>query len=144
MTLTTFVTKSAFRNKRRSALTMLSIAFSLMLLTFMMTVWRGVLPGRGQRTVDPEADHPPPRVADVLDAGHYREKIRTVPGVVAVVPTQLVRGEIPRRQTGALFRPVRNRSARVFQGLHRFQDSRGPVERVAARSHRGRGGQRAA
>ena len=40
MTLTTFVTKSAFRNRRRTILTMLSIAFSLMLLTFMMTVWR--------------------------------------------------------------------------------------------------------
>ena len=40
MTLTTFVTKSAFRNKRRTALTMLSIALSLALLTFMMTIWR--------------------------------------------------------------------------------------------------------
>ena len=33
MTLTRFVTKNAFRNKRRSALTVLSIAFSLLLLT---------------------------------------------------------------------------------------------------------------
>ncbi|MGA9475797.1 MAG: hypothetical protein WBV36_25255, partial [Terriglobales bacterium] len=40
MTLTGFVTKSAFRNKRRSILTVLSIAFSLLLLTVMMTVWR--------------------------------------------------------------------------------------------------------
>ncbi|MGE5140674.1 MAG: hypothetical protein ACM3JD_14495, partial [Rudaea sp.] len=40
MTLTRFVTKSAFRNKRRSILTVLSITFSLVLLTFMMTVWR--------------------------------------------------------------------------------------------------------
>ena len=38
MTLTTFVTKSAFRNKRRTALTMVSIAFSLALLTAMMTI----------------------------------------------------------------------------------------------------------
>ena len=40
MTLTRFVTKSAFRNKRRSTLTVLSITFSLLLLTIMMTVWR--------------------------------------------------------------------------------------------------------
>ena len=40
MTLTRFVTKNAFRNKRRSTLTMLSIAFSLLLLTLMMTIWR--------------------------------------------------------------------------------------------------------
>jgi hypothetical protein len=36
MTLARFVTKNAFRNKRRSILTMLSIAFSLLLLTFML------------------------------------------------------------------------------------------------------------
>jgi cell division protein FtsX len=40
MTLTRFVTKSAFRNKRRSILTVVSITFSLLLLTLMMTVWR--------------------------------------------------------------------------------------------------------
>ncbi len=41
MTLAHFVAKNAFRNKRRSALTALSIAFSLLLLTIMMTIWRG-------------------------------------------------------------------------------------------------------
>ena len=40
MTLTRFVTKNAFRNKRRSTLTVFSIAFSLLLLTLMMTIWR--------------------------------------------------------------------------------------------------------
>ena len=40
MTLSRFVTKNAFRNKRRSTLTVLSIAFSLLLLTLMMTIWR--------------------------------------------------------------------------------------------------------
>jgi len=39
MTLTRFVTKSAFRNERRSFLTVLSITFSLLLLTLMMTIW---------------------------------------------------------------------------------------------------------
>ena len=40
MTLTRFVTKSAFRNKRRTILTIVSIALSFTLLTFMMTIWR--------------------------------------------------------------------------------------------------------
>jgi CHASE3 domain sensor protein len=40
MTLTSFVRKNAFRNKRRSILTVLSIGFSLLLLTFLITVWR--------------------------------------------------------------------------------------------------------
>ena len=40
MTLSRFVRKNAFRNKRRSLLTLLSISFSLLLLTVMMTIWR--------------------------------------------------------------------------------------------------------
>jgi hypothetical protein len=40
MTLTTFVAKSAFGNKRRSILTVASIAFSLLLLCIMLCVWR--------------------------------------------------------------------------------------------------------
>jgi putative ABC transport system permease protein len=40
MTLTRFVTKNAFRNKRRSILTVFSIGGSLLLLTFLITIWR--------------------------------------------------------------------------------------------------------
>ncbi len=40
MTLVSFVRKNAFRNKRRSILTLASISFSLLLLTVMMTIWR--------------------------------------------------------------------------------------------------------
>ena len=40
MTFTNFVARSAFRNKRRSILTVLSIAFSLLLLSIMLTVWK--------------------------------------------------------------------------------------------------------
>src|SRR5437879_12651419 len=40
MTLSRFVSKNAFRNKRRSVLTVLSVAFSLLLLTLMMSIWR--------------------------------------------------------------------------------------------------------
>ncbi len=86
MTLTRFVTKNAFRNKRRSILTVLSIAFSLLLLTLMMTIWRAFYLDEGsaesaERLV---VRH---RVSLTFDLpGFYREKIRAVPGVVAVVP----------------------------------------------------------
>lgn len=86
MTLTRFVTKNAFRNKRRSTLTVLSIAFSLLLLTLMMTIWRGFYLDQGsaesaQRLV---VRH---RVSLTFNLpGFYREKIRAIPGVLAVVP----------------------------------------------------------
>jgi cell division protein FtsX len=47
MTLSRFVTKNAFRNKRRSILTVLSIGVSLLLLTFMMTMWRAFYIDKG-------------------------------------------------------------------------------------------------
>jgi len=86
VTLTRFVTKNAFRNKRRSILTVLSIAFSLLLLTLMMTIWRGFYLDEGsaesaQRLV---VRH---RVSLTFSLpGFYREKIRAIPGVNAVVP----------------------------------------------------------
>ena len=40
MTITGFIVRNTFRNKRRSILTVLSIGFSLLLLTLMMTIWR--------------------------------------------------------------------------------------------------------
>ena len=93
MTLTTFVTKSAFRNRRRTILTMLSIAFSLMLLTFMMTVWRAFY-------IDNGSDQSTQRLVTRHKVSltfampiYYREKIRAVPGVVAVVPNQWFGGK---------------------------------------------------
>src|SRR6202451_2739568 len=86
MTLTRFVTKNAFRNKRRSMLTVLSIAFSLLLLTLMMTIWRAFYMDEGsaesaERLV---VRH---RVSLTFNLpGFYREKIRSVPAVVAVAP----------------------------------------------------------
>jgi len=86
MTLTRFVTKNAFRNKRRSILTVLSIALSLLLLTLMMTLWHAFALDDGsaesaQRLV---VRH---RVSLTFTLPiYYREKIRAIPGVVAVVP----------------------------------------------------------
>jgi putative ABC transport system permease protein len=86
MTLSRFVTKNAFRNKRRSILTVLSITFSLLLLTLMITIWRAFYVDNGsaesaQRLV---VRH---KVSLTFALpGYYREKIRAVPGVAAVVP----------------------------------------------------------
>jgi putative ABC transport system permease protein len=86
MTLTRFVSKNAFRNKRRSILTVLSIAFSLLLLTLMMTLWRSFYMEDGsaesaQRLI---VRH---KVSLTFSLpGYYREKIRSIPGVAAVVP----------------------------------------------------------
>ena len=86
MTLSRFVTKNALRNKRRSILTIASIGVSLLLLTFMMTLWHGfyIDKGSAESTRRLIARH---RVSLTnFLPGFYREKIRAVPGVVAVVP----------------------------------------------------------
>jgi putative ABC transport system permease protein len=88
MTLTRFVAKSAFRNKRRSILTVLSITFSLLLLTLMMTVWHSFYIDKGsaesaQRLITRHRVS----LTQALPVS-YREKIRSLPGVAAVVPTQ--------------------------------------------------------
>jgi putative ABC transport system permease protein len=86
MTLGSFVVRNTFRNKRRSLLTMVSISFSLLLLTLMICIWRSFY-------IDQVASEAARRVitrdrvslAFLLPA-YYRDKIRSVPGVVAVVP----------------------------------------------------------
>jgi len=87
MTLTRFVTKNAFRNKRRSILTVLSIAFSLLLLTFMMTLWHAfsLEEGSAESAERLVVRH---RVSLTFSLpSYYREKIRAIPGVVAVIPS---------------------------------------------------------
>jgi len=85
MTLTRFVRKNAFRNKRRSLLTLLSISFSLLLLTVMMTIWKAFYMSDGsaesaQRLIVRHKVS----LAQFLPIS-YREKIRSIPGVKNVV-----------------------------------------------------------
>jgi putative ABC transport system permease protein len=93
MTLSSFVVKNAFRNKRRSILTVLSIGFSLLLLTLMITIWRSFYldqgaPDSAKRMITRH------RVSlSFLLPGYYREKIRRLPGVVAVVPMTFFGGK---------------------------------------------------
>src|SRR2546430_11259388 len=85
MTLTRFVTKNAFRNKRRRVLTVASIGFSLLLLTVMMTIWHAFYMTEGsaesaQRLITRN------KVSLVFFLpAYYREKIRAIPGVTHVV-----------------------------------------------------------
>ena len=86
MTLSMFVTKSALRNKRRTLLTMLGVAVSLGLLTVMMSVWKGFYLDKGsaesaQRLITRHKVS----LTNFLPS-YYAERIRAIPGVVALVP----------------------------------------------------------
>src|ERR1700689_1924003 len=86
MTLGGFVVRNAFRNKRRSLLTMLSISFSLLLLTMMMSIWRTFYIDQGPpNATKTMITRDRVSLAFFLPA-YYRDKIRTIPGVVAVAP----------------------------------------------------------
>jgi putative ABC transport system permease protein len=86
MTLGGFIMRSAFRNKRRSLLTLFSISFSLLLLTLMISIWRtlyidSVVPLATRRLIIRDRVS----LAFFLPT-YYRDKIRSVPGITAVVP----------------------------------------------------------
>lgn len=86
MTLTQFVARSAFRNRLRSLLTVASIAFSLLLLSVMLTLWRSFYIDKGapDSALRLMTRHKV-SLANFLPI-YYRNKIRTIPGVVHVVP----------------------------------------------------------
>lgn len=86
MTLTGLVVRNLRSNKRRSILTVLSLAFSFLLLTFMMTVWRSFY-------IDPWTAKGALRLVCrnrvslfVPMPSYYREKIRAIPHVANVAP----------------------------------------------------------
>jgi putative ABC transport system permease protein len=86
MTLSSFIMRNTFRNKRRSLLTMVSISFSLLLLTLMICIWRSfyidqVAPEAARRLIIRDRVS----LAFFLPA-YYRDKIRAVQGVTAVAP----------------------------------------------------------
>ena len=78
--------RNTFRNKRRSLLTMISISFSLLLLTLMICIWRSfyidqVAPEAARRLITRDRVS----LAFFLPA-YYRDKIRAIPGVTAIAP----------------------------------------------------------
>ena len=132
MTLTRFVTKNAFRNKRRSILTVLSIAFSLLLLTLMMTIWRAFYLDQGsaesaQRLV---VRH---RVSLTFNLpGYYREKIRAIPGVVSVVPVSWFGGIYKDAKPENFFAQFGTDPEEFFKV---FRDMQLPADQTAAWQH---------
>ena len=142
MTLGGFVVRNTFRNKRRSMLTMLSISFSLLLLTMMMSIWRTFYIDQG-----------PPNAAKTIITrdrvslafflpAYYRDKIRAVPGVVAVAPMTYFGNVYKDDRATNSFAQVVYRSGRVPEGCAGQDSSRGPVAGVATRPHRSDGGYR--
>jgi putative ABC transport system permease protein len=106
MTLSSFVVRNTFRNKRRSLLTMLSISFSLLLLTLMMSIWRTFYidagtPDAVRRIVTRDRVS----LAFFLPA-YYREKIRSLPGVVAVAPMTWFGGRYKDDQSSNAFAQI--------------------------------------
>ena len=86
MTLGSLIVRNTFRNRRRSLLTMASISLSLLLLTMMMSIWRTFYidqgpPDAAKRIITRDRVS----LAFFLPA-YYRDKIRSVSGVVAVAP----------------------------------------------------------
>jgi putative ABC transport system permease protein len=86
MTLTRFATKNAFRNRRRSILTAVSISFSLLLLTLLISIYGKFFLDKGsvQSQLRVISRHKVSLVFPLPSS--YRDKIRTVPGVMHISP----------------------------------------------------------
>jgi putative ABC transport system permease protein len=86
MTFAQLVTRNAFRNPRRSLLTIFSITVFLLLLSFGMAIWRTFYIDQGapDSALRIMTRH---RVSlTFFLPSYYRDKIRAVPGVAHVVP----------------------------------------------------------
>lgn len=121
MTLTRFVRKNAFRNKRRSILTVVSIAFSLLLLTLMMTIWKAFYIDQGsaesaQRLI---VRHKVSLVFSLPE--FYREKMRAMPGVRHVVPQQWFGGQYKDAKPENFFAQFGTDPTEIFDVYKEFQ-----------------------
>src|SRR5713101_7059222 len=93
MTLVGFVAKNALRNKRRALPTILSVGFSILLLTIMMSLWRSFyfdqLSSSSTIRLFTRSPHVFFTYAMPTD---YRQKIKAIPGVLAIAPLNLFNG----------------------------------------------------
>jgi putative ABC transport system permease protein len=87
MTLVSFVRKNAFRNKRRTLLTIFSIAFPLLLLSFLMSIWRAFYGDdlRSEQSNQRLITRHKVSLTNLIPSS-YREKIRHIPGVTRALP----------------------------------------------------------
>jgi putative ABC transport system permease protein len=93
MTLARFVRKNIFRNKRRTLLTIASIAFPLILLSFLMSIWRAFYGNdlRSEQSNQRLIVRHKVSLTNFLPMA-YEQKIRAVPGVTHVVPLSWFQG----------------------------------------------------
>jgi putative ABC transport system permease protein len=132
MTLTTFVRKNAFRNLRRSILTVLSIGFSLLLLTLMMAIWRNFYMEKGseESALRLVTRH---KVSLVFEMpSYYREKIRAIPGVAVVVPGNWFGGVYKDDKSGNFFAQFGTDPDEFFKV---YKEWKIPDDQVAAWQH---------
>jgi putative ABC transport system permease protein len=132
MNLFNIVAKNAFRNKRRSALTVLSIAFGLLLLTVMMTIWRSFY--IDQASV--ESSHrliTRHKVSLIFFLPvFYREKIRALPGVKSVVNETWFGGQFKNDRPENFFAQFGTDPQEVMQVFREFQM---PAEQLTSWQH---------
>ena len=87
MTLARFVRKNVYRNKLRFWLTVGSMAFSLALLSFLMSMWQAFYGNnlRSEQSAQRLIVRHKVSLTNLIPSS-YREKIRHVPGVMKVIP----------------------------------------------------------
>jgi len=87
MTLARFVRKNVYRNKLRFWLTVGSMAFSLALLSFLMSMWQALYGtnNRSEQSAQRLIVRHKVSLTNLIPSS-YREKIRHVPGVMKVIP----------------------------------------------------------
>ena len=132
MTLTTFVRKNTFRNLRRSLLTVLSIGFSLLLLTLMMAIWRNFYMEKGseESALRLVTRH---KVSLVFSMpSYYREKIRAIPGVAVVVPGNWFGGVYKDDKSGNFFAQFGTDPDEFFKV---YKEWKIPEDQIAAWQH---------
>jgi len=135
MTLGSFIIRNAFRNKRRSLLTVFSISFSLLLLTLMICIWRSfyvdqVAPEASRRVITRDRVS----LAFFLPA-FYRDKIRSIQGVTAVTPISWFGGRYidERPEHFAQFQSPRGFPGRAEHGIKQRNPSfQNPNHKIGA------------
>jgi putative ABC transport system permease protein len=132
MTLTSFVTRSAFRNKRRSLLTVISIMFSLLLLTLMVTVAKHFYQDQGsEQSAQRLIMRHRVSLTQSLPVA-YRQTIRNTPGVVAVAPTQWFGGLYKDEKPENFFAQFGTDPDEIFKVMTEFKI---PPDQLAAWQH---------
>jgi putative ABC transport system permease protein len=132
MTYAHFVAKSAFRNRRRTLLTIVSVALSLLLLVLMAVAWRAFYVDQAsaeaaQRLVTRN------RVSMIFAMpAFYRDRIRGVPHVTAVVPVHWFGGIYKNDRAENTFPQIGTDPREL---LNVYRDYRMPRDQVEAWQH---------